>query len=105
MNRFTGDLSISELVSGTAFCGADAVIITGSATGEPVRNDDLREARTAGELPVIVGSGATAESLPGLLQDADAVIVGSWIKHDGDWRKPVDPARALAFTQARNSHG
>ena len=104
-HALTGDLSIGELVSGTAFCGADAVIITGSATGEPVRNDDLREARTAGSLPVIVGSGATAESLPGLLQDADAVIVGSWIKHDGDWRQPVDPARARAFTKARNPHG
>ena len=103
-HALTGDLSISELVSGTAFCGADAVIITGSATGEPVRSEDLREAGTAGDLPVVVGSGATAESLPSLLQDADAVIVGSWIKHDGDWRKPVDPARARAFIQARKNH-
>jgi predicted TIM-barrel enzyme len=80
--------------------GADAVIVTGSATGEPVDMGDLREVREATALPVIVGSGATAESAPHLLEHADAIIVGSSIKRGGRWDKPLDAAAARAFVKA-----
>ena len=54
--------------------------------------DDVVSAREAG-LPVAVGSGVTAANAPVFAEHADALIVGSWIKQGGDWRRPVDPAR------------
>ncbi len=88
----TGDLSLAELAKGTAFCGADALIVTGGATGEPTATADLEAARAAG-LPVVVGSGVTDRDAASLAALADALIVGSWLKRDGDWRAPVELAR------------
>ena len=100
-HALTGDLVLADLVSGTHFMGADAVIITGSHTGQAVSAHDLDAARHASPLPVAVGSGATPESLPGLLDRCDAVIVGSALKVDGHWSNEIDPARARAFVEAR----
>jgi len=91
-HAITGDLSIADLSKGTAFCGADALVITGSSTGEPTAPADVRAARAAG-LPVVVGSGVTDLDAPRLAPIADALIVGSWIKEEGDWRRPVETER------------
>ena len=73
---------------------ADAVIVSGSATGSPVNEQRLAEtAAAAGNTPVLIGSGATAESLPQLAKFADGMIVGTAIKHDGHVLAPVDPER------------
>lgn len=105
-HALTADVSLAETAAAAAFFGADGVVITGTATGMPTSPDDLRAVRRVlsetSAIPVIVGSGATAESLPNLLECADAVIVGSAIKRDGRWDQPVDPARAAAFVAARS---
>jgi len=88
----TADLSVADVAQGTAFCGADALVVTGPATGQPVALEDLRAARSAGA-PVVVGSGADEENGARLGTCADAMIVGSWLKYDGDWRQAVDPRR------------
>jgi membrane complex biogenesis BtpA family protein len=95
----TADVSLAETAQGTAFCGADAVIVTGSATGAPTSLADVREALQGG-LPVAVGSGVGPHDAPALAQVASALIVGSYIKEAGDWRRPVDPIRARAVVQA-----
>ena len=100
-HAITGDLVLADMVAGHEFMGADAVIITGSHTGQAVSVHDLAAAQQAGGLPVVVGSGATAESLPGLLEHADAVIVGSAIKKDGHWANELDDERIRAFVEAR----
>jgi uncharacterized protein len=97
----TADLSITDLVSGTHFAGADAVIITGPHTGSPASEIDIDAARAASPLPVMVGSGATPESLPSLLHRASGVIVGSALKVDGHWENDLDPARISRFIEAR----
>ena len=99
-HAITSDLSLGDLAEGCAFCGADAVVVTGSATGHPTSLDDLVAARRGGPLPVVVGSGADASSVRALLEQADAIVVGSSIKRDGHWANPVDPTRARAFVQA-----
>ena len=68
----------------------------------------LAEIYTEAGLPpgvfnVLVGSGATDSTIRGLLERADGVIVGSWIKEQGDWRRPVDPDRARRFVDAAGS--
>ncbi|TVQ30652.1 MAG: BtpA family membrane complex biogenesis protein [Phycisphaeraceae bacterium] len=99
-HALTADVGVAETARAAAFFGADGVIITGGATGEPTSLADLDAARNAAELPTLVGSGATDESLQELLQRADAVIVGSWIKRDGLWSNPIDHDRAARIVEA-----
>ena len=95
----TADLSLAELARGHAFCGADALVVTGAATGEPTSHLDVEAARAAG-LPVAVGSGVTPQDAAALAAVADALIVGTWLKEEGDWRRPVDRERVRALRAA-----
>lgn len=94
----TVDLTLEELARGTAFCGADALIVTGTRTGASTNPEDVVAARKAG-LPVVVGSGVTSEDAAELAGIADGLIVGSWIKQDGDWRRPVDVERVRRLAE------
>jgi membrane complex biogenesis BtpA family protein len=93
----TADVSLADLARGTAFCGADALVVTGAHTGSATAPADVAAAREAG-LPVVVGSGVTPDNVGSL--GADALIVGSWLKVGGDWRNPVDPVRVRALRTA-----
>jgi hypothetical protein len=71
--------------------GADALVVTGSATGKAAAVDDLEIAKAAaGATPVFVGSGVTPESVADYLPRADGFIVGTAFKKDGVTRQPVD---------------
>lgn len=100
-HAITADLDLGELAKGAEFFGADAVVVTGSATGQPTADADVRAAKRAVAIPVVVGSGATPANLGPLLAHADAVIVGSWIKEQGRWDAAVDAGRAREFVRAR----
>lgn len=95
----TADVSLEDLAKGAAFLGADVLVATGTHTGAPTAADDVRALRAAG-LPVAVGSGVTPGDAAGLGAAADALIVGSFTKEDGDWRRPVDVARVRALRAA-----
>lgn len=100
-HALTHDLDIASHARAAEFFGADAVVVTGPETGSPAAMEDLRAARAACGLPILVGSGATPESLERLFQHADAVIVGSALKHEGRWCNPLDPKRIDAMVRAR----
>lgn len=103
----TADLSIADCAAAAEFFGADAVIITGTATGRPTRVEDVAEARSAVSIPVLVGSGVDPDSVGPLLEHADALIVGSFIKQDGRWSNPVDAGRCerlIAAAVAARGH-
>jgi predicted TIM-barrel enzyme len=53
-------------------------------------------------VPVLVGSGITAENLERYVA-ASGFIVGTSLKRDGDWTQPVDPPRARALVAARDA--
>jgi membrane complex biogenesis BtpA family protein len=99
-HAITVDVDIAGCAKAAEFCGADGVIVTGSHTGEPAAAADLQAARGAVGIPVLVGSGATPETVAACLRHADAVIVGTAIKEQGDWRCPVDPDRARRFAES-----
>ncbi len=81
--------------------GADALIVTGGATGSAVDPDRLRQVREAcPDALILVGSGATKASVAALLQVADGVIVGTSIKRKGQVGEAVDLRRARAFVEA-----
>jgi membrane complex biogenesis BtpA family protein len=69
---------------------ADAIVVTGGATGAPPLEADLVAARRgAGRLPVLIGSGLDATNARELLRLADGAIVGTSLKTGAD----VDRAR------------
>lgn len=92
----TADVSLAETARTAAFCGADAVVVTGTATGEATRPEDVTEAVSASGLPVLVGSGVTAENAE-RYRDAAALVVGSHFKAGGQWDAPLVPERVQAF--------
>lgn len=80
---------------------ADALIVTGPATGEPTELDEIR--RVAAAVPdrrIFVGSGATIDTVATLLTVAGGIIVGTGIKIDGKTENPVAPELARAFVRA-----
>ena len=99
--------TLADEVEDTVMRGrADAVIVSGSATGKETSIDDLREAkRAAGEAPVFVGSGAGARNVARLLEFADGLIVGTAFKKDGVTTNPVDPERVRRFGDGLRARG
>ncbi|MFK7931793.1 MAG: BtpA/SgcQ family protein [Myxococcota bacterium] len=80
--------------------GADAVIVTGSGTGQPVDERVLAQvAEAAAGAPVLIGSGLSPERAH-LAKYAQGAIVGTWIKEDGRVERPVDPERVRRLVQA-----
>ncbi len=75
---------------------SDGLILTGQATGLPTNTDEIQRVRHSVDLPVLVGSGVTADNL-GEYMNADALIVGSDFKVDGKWYNPVDKERVVRF--------
>ncbi|HVP13389.1 MAG TPA: BtpA/SgcQ family protein [Phycisphaerae bacterium] len=79
---------------------ADCVIVSGSATGSPANVDDVRRVREAvPDRPIWIGSGATAETVRDYLQVANAVIVGTCLKHEGETTAALDANRVRAFAR------
>jgi len=99
-HAITADVDLAQTVHGAEFFGADGVIVTGTRTGEAVAPNDLARCRSATQLPVVVGSGATPDTLRPLFELADAIIVGSWYKREGSWANEPDPARVAALVAA-----
>jgi membrane complex biogenesis BtpA family protein len=93
------DLSVDveELVSRGC---ADAVIVTGSATGKQTALEDLKAAkRAAGNAPVFAGSGVDSTNVAAVLQIADGLIVGTAFKHDSVITNPVETERVRTFME------
>jgi membrane complex biogenesis BtpA family protein len=64
--------------------GADAIVVTGTRTGEPPAPEDVLAAREgSGDCPVLVGSGLAPENARALLEVADGAIVGTSLMRDG----------------------
>jgi membrane complex biogenesis BtpA family protein len=81
--------------------GADAVVVTGGGTGQPPNLAEVRQVKAAaGDTPVWIGSGVSADMARDFLSLADGVIVGTALKVDAVATNPVDPARVRALIKA-----
>lgn len=83
---------------------ADALIVSGTATGAATSPDTVRRVREAvADTPVLVGSGFDVLSAPGLLAaGASGAIVGTSVKEKGLVGEKVDPERVRALCAARS---
>jgi hypothetical protein len=80
---------------------ADAVIVTGSATGRQAALDDLEIAKeAAGRTPVFAGSGVDATNVAAVLRIADGLIVGTAFKQDSIIANPVEAERVRVLMEA-----
>jgi membrane complex biogenesis BtpA family protein len=100
-HAITSDVSLEDTVEAAEFFLSDGVIITGTHTGKPVNKGELSRVYASAHLPVLVGSGVTPQGLEEVFDNADAFIVGSYFKQDGDWKMDPDPQRIEALVQAR----
>jgi len=100
--RPLGSPNLTTAVKDTIERGlADGVILSGWATGSPPSLEDLELAIDAANgTPVFIGSGATWENIPTLIQAADGVIVSSSLKRHGHRNQPVDPIRVSQFVES-----
>lgn len=77
---------------------ADAMLVTGAATGDAPDAEYLGAVRrAAGSVPVLVASGAGQANLAALAVHVDGFIVGTAMKRGARTEDPVDPARAKAL--------
>jgi hypothetical protein len=80
---------------------ADAVIVTGAATGKQTSLEDLKKAkRSAGPVPVFAGSGVNSSNVAEVIKVADGAIVGTFFKRDGVTTHAVDPDRVCVLMSA-----
>jgi membrane complex biogenesis BtpA family protein len=99
-HAITADVPLGETAAAVEFMRSDAVVVTGGVTGEPPRAEDVREAKSHCRLPVLLGSGVTAENVAEFYGDADGFIVGSYFKEGGHWANAVDPSRVGRLADA-----
>jgi hypothetical protein len=84
---------------------ADAVVVSGRATGAETDRERLWEAHrfvshVERDVPVVAGSGVTAERVAETLGVADAVVAGTALKVDGVTANPVSEERVREFVAA-----
>jgi hypothetical protein len=101
----TPSFDLREAARETAYRGlADALIVTGKATGCPASATHIKVVREAvPDRPLLVGSGVTRETVKQTLRLADGIIVGTAIKRDARIAEPVDPTRARQMVEEARS--
>ena len=99
-HAITADRSIAEQATDAEWFDADVLIASGQRTGSPTKIHEVEEVKSGTSLPVIIGSGLDAEQVPALFAVADGAIIGQWLKRDGLWWNPVDPARVDLLLKA-----
>jgi uncharacterized protein len=98
-HAITADRSLLEKAHDIAVSGAEAAILTGTATG--VAPDAMLLSKLSGNLPipVLIGSGLNEKNAMALWPHASGAIIGSGFKPNGDLSAPVDYNLVRAFMQ------
>jgi membrane complex biogenesis BtpA family protein len=91
-----GERPLSDVVHDCVARGRmDAMIVTSRATSEAPSPGYVAAIRQLAKTkPIIIGSGITAENIKAYWNLADGFIVGTYIKHEGSTKMPIDPKRA-----------
>ncbi len=92
-HAITADIGLGATAEAVEFMRGDAVIVTGSVTGDAPKIADVREVKAHCRLPVLLGSGVDANNIAEFYEAADGFIIGSYFKIDGHWANAVDGER------------
>ena len=99
-HAITADRSLREKAHDIAVSGAEAAILTGTATGVAPDAALLNKVSKNLPIPVLIGSGLNVNNAAALWPFAGGAIIGSGFKPGGDLDAPVDPALVRAFMRA-----
>ncbi|MBV9644896.1 MAG: BtpA/SgcQ family protein [Verrucomicrobia bacterium] len=102
-HAIVADRPVEEQARDAEFFDADVTIATGNHTGDATPIDEIESVRRGTYLPVLIGSGLSVENAVALLERADGAIVGTSLKHNGEWwgRVSLDRVRALVQEVSR----
>ena len=92
-HSITADTDILETAKAAEFFLSDGVIITGSSTGKEPSLEEIKSVKGKLGIPVLAGSGITADNINAYFEYCDAVIIGSYFKREGKWYNQIDPER------------
>lgn len=98
-HAISSDLDITLEAKQAELFMADGLVVTGNFTGESAAREDLAAIRKASGLPILVGSGMTADNIGDFFPLADAFIVGSTFRKNGDYLERLDRHRLDAFME------
>jgi membrane complex biogenesis BtpA family protein len=104
-HAITADRSVADQATDAEFFDADVLIATGLHIGDEPDEGEIAAIRAGSTLPIVLGSGVTAENARRLLSIADGAIVGSDIKERGAWFNPVSVERTRALVEAAREVG
>ena len=98
-HSIVADRSLEAQTHDAIFFDSDVLIATGSRTGDETGLDEIKGIKHNTDLPVIVGSGMTKENVRDIFSVANGCIVGSSLKEDGEWWKPVSTEKVKDFME------
>ena len=98
-HAITADVSISETARAAEFFLSDGIVVTGISTGECVDSEEFETVLKTVSIPVIIGSGATADNIH-KFRSSDAIIVGSYFKDGGVWWNEISEEKVSTFLAA-----
>lgn len=96
-HSLTIDLDITDEIRQAELFLADGIIVTGTFTGSAPDKNDLKKAKSATTLPVVIGSGMNDANIAEYLPFADGFIVGSHFRKNGKFLEKLEPERLHRF--------
>lgn len=102
-HALTADRSLEEKAHDVEVSLADAVIITGTATGIAPNVDLLKLIRNYISIPILIGSGLSIDNLGQIWPYADGAIIGSSLKKQCQLSSPVDIKSVREFVEMAHS--
>jgi uncharacterized protein len=94
-----GHRSVVARAQSAVFAGlADGICVSGPMTGQAVAVADIAAVKAAlPNTPIIANTGVRLDTVESVLEVADAAIVGTSLKRDGDTWNAVDGERVARF--------
>lgn len=92
-HAITSDVNLVETARTAEFFKADGLIVTGVRTGDAPLEEDVQAVKAGTQSQILIGSGVTPDNIAMYAKYADAVIVGSYCKKQGNWMNAVDGER------------
>ena len=98
-HQISADINLADTIRAAEFFASDGIIVTGNATGHEPDLGEAEQAYQATTLPVLIGSGISVSNIDKFWHYADAFVVGSYFKVDGNWQNPVDKNRVMQLME------
>lgn len=102
-NMLLPHVTIEQSAKNAAACGADAIIVTGSAIGMETPIQMIERVKKCVGVPVIAGSGVNAGNIRTQLSIADGAIIGTSLKEGGVLSNPISGALVREVLDALHS--